>query len=198
MKNIKFADYIDVEEFVNFPHGTEIDRDVLSDAQIKQLLNYAGNIIQDYAKKPFLHQQVFESRWGSGSKNLILPLADEHTKIVSCFEKDLVDSRSNITSYVKYNKGLQALVLKDYYNYPVFSVNCEYEIVYTAGDLELNEKVKTACILTAANILKIQEMSGMKSVQIDIIKIQFQDLPEVITQEAKMLLSDYVCSLNIV
>lgn len=198
MKHINFSDYISVDEFVEFPHGVEIDRDVLSDKQIKQLLNYAGNIIQEYTNKPFLHQQLNECRWGSGSKKLMLPLADENTKIVSCIEKDMADSRQNITSYVKYNKSLQSLVLKDYYNSPVFCVSCEYEIVYTAGDVELNDKVKTACILTAANILKIQEMSGMKSVQIDIIKIQFQDLPEVITQETKMLLSDYVCSLNIV
>ncbi len=198
MKYIKFADYIDVEEFVNFPHGVEIDRDVLSDAQIKQLLNYAGNIIQEYAEKPFLHQQLKEVRNGSGSRNLVLPLADENTKIVSCFERDTADYRSNITPYVKYIRNTQSLILKDCYNSPVFHPHCEYEIVYTSGELELNEKVKTACILTAANILKIQEMSGMKSVQIDIIKIQFQDLPEVITQEAKMLLSDYVCSLNIV
>ena len=198
MKYIKFSDYITVDEFVDFPHGVEIDRTVLSDAQLKKLLDYAGNVIQEYAEKPFLHQQVSETRWGSGSKSLVLPLADEHTKVVSCIERDMVDSRRNVTSYVKYNRGLQALILKDYYNSPVFCSDCEYEIVYTSGDMELNEKVKTACILTAANILRIQEMSGMKSVQIDIIKIQFQDLPEVISQEVKILLSDYVCSLNIV
>lgn len=198
MKYIKFSDYIDVEVFANYPHGVEIDRTVLTDPMLKKLLDYAGNLIQEYSEKPFLHQQLTEYRWGSGSKSLILPLADDNTKIVSCIERDAIDSRKNITSYVKYNRGINSLILRDYYNSPVFCSDCEYEIVYTSGEITLNDKIITACILTAANILRIQEMSGMKSVQIDIIKIQFQDLPEVITQEVKILLSDYTCSLNIV